>query len=26
LLSNTLNIVLIFAIDKAKRNDNILFC
>jgi hypothetical protein len=26
LLSNYLNILLIFAIDKAKRNDNILFC
>ena len=25
LLSNSLNILLIFAIDKAKRNDNILF-
>lgn len=26
LLSNSLNILLIFAIDKAKRNDSILFC
>ena len=25
LLSNSLNILFIFAIDKAKRNDNILF-
>jgi hypothetical protein len=26
LLSNSLNILLVFAIDKAKRNDSILFC
>ena len=26
LLSKNLNIILIFAIDKANRNDNILFC
>jgi len=26
LLSNSLNLLLVFAIDKAKRNDSILFC